>query len=165
MGLDQYLSGRIYLSEFDKEQKEMKKKVGKHFPDIKFEVESIKFKVFQWRKANAIHKWFVDNVQEGNDDCRSYYVDLEQLQELLDIINKVLGKDLNNKEKIVDVLCSGLKERAQEFLPSSSGFFFGDTEYDEYYINDLRETKEMLEDIFKNKDKYEWMDFEYSSSW
>ena len=27
-----------------------------------------------WRKANHIHKWFVDNVQEGIDDYREYYV-------------------------------------------------------------------------------------------
>ena len=27
-----------------------------------------------WRKANQIHKWFVDNVQGGIDDCRPYPV-------------------------------------------------------------------------------------------
>ena len=25
--------------------------------------------IASWRKANAIHKWFVDNVQDGVDDC------------------------------------------------------------------------------------------------
>ena len=27
------------------------------------------YTVCEWRKANAVHKWFVDHVQDGNDDC------------------------------------------------------------------------------------------------
>ena len=34
-----------------------------------------------WRKANQIHKWFVDNVQDGVDDCGEYKVTKEQLIE------------------------------------------------------------------------------------
>ena len=44
-----------------------------------------------WRKANQIHKWFVDNVQEGVDNCGEYYVSHEKLQELLDTVNNVLA--------------------------------------------------------------------------
>ena len=25
-----------------------------------------------WRKSNQIHKWFVDNIQEGVDNCATY---------------------------------------------------------------------------------------------
>jgi hypothetical protein len=38
--------------------------------------------VMYWRKANQIHKWFVDNVQDGVDDCKEYWVSEEKLQEL-----------------------------------------------------------------------------------
>ena len=27
------------------------------------------YAVCDWRKANHIHQWFVQNVQDGNDDC------------------------------------------------------------------------------------------------
>ena len=45
----------------------------------------------RWRKANQIHNWFVENVQDGIDDC-SYHneVTKEILEELLDICQRVL---------------------------------------------------------------------------
>ena len=43
---------------------------GKKLP-IEFDrLSYIDEEVGYWRKANAIHKWFVDNVQDGNDDCK-----------------------------------------------------------------------------------------------
>ena len=44
-----------------------------------------------WRKANAIHKWFVDNVQNGVDDCGEYKVTKEQLIQLHNACNDVLN--------------------------------------------------------------------------
>jgi len=35
-----------------------------------------------WRKANAIHKWFVDNLADGVDDCRPLWVSTDHLKEL-----------------------------------------------------------------------------------
>ena len=32
---------------------------------------SVSVNAAYWRKANAIHKWFVDNVQDGEDNCQS----------------------------------------------------------------------------------------------
>ena len=82
-----------------------------------------------WRKANAIHNWFVENIQDGNDDQRDYRVTIEELKELLDLVNEVLADH----------------SKAEELLPTRSGFFFGGTEYDEYYFADLKDTKEILE--------------------
>ena len=45
-----------------------------------------------WRKANHIHKWFVDNVQDGEDDCKEYCVSIEQLHKLRDICFDILSK-------------------------------------------------------------------------
>lgn len=45
-----------------------------------------------WRKANHIHKWFVDNVQDGEDDCKEYRVSIEQLHKLRDICFDILSK-------------------------------------------------------------------------
>jgi hypothetical protein len=84
-----------------------------------------------WRKANAIHRWFVDNVQGGNDDCRTYYVHHSRLRDLLGVINQVLD----------------YPEEAEDILPTASGCFFGHTEYDEYYMDTLRHTQDRLAKI------------------
>jgi hypothetical protein len=34
--------------------------------------------------------------------------------------------------------------KAPELLPTQEGFFFGSYEYDEYYLDDLRDTHDML---------------------
>ena len=43
-----------------------------------------------WRKSNQIHKWFVDNVQGGEDDCGDYYVSHEKLKELRETCRQAL---------------------------------------------------------------------------
>jgi len=103
--------------------------------------------VAYWRKANQIHKWFVDHVQDGNDNCEEYRVTRDQLQLLLDNCKLVL---IN-------------KEEAKTLLPRQEGFFFGSYEYDEFYWYDIQDTIEQLEKIL-NEYPEEW-DFQYQSSW
>lgn len=59
-----------------------------------------------WRKANHIHKWFVDNVQDGNDDCHEYYVPIKKLHELrdtcFDILSKLHGMEIRVPKKDVE---------------------------------------------------------------
>ena len=50
---------------------------------------------------------------------------------------------------------------AKELLPTGEGFFFGSNDYDEYYLQDLIDTKEILEKALKHKDG----EFYYDSSW
>lgn len=45
-----------------------------------------------WRKANAIHHWFVENVQEGVDECQTSDVDEEDIDNLLNLCNNILDK-------------------------------------------------------------------------
>jgi hypothetical protein len=58
-----------------------------------------------WRKANQIHNWFVENIQDGIDDC-DYHREVteEDLEELLDVCKRVLDScefvDGNIKETI-----------------------------------------------------------------
>ena len=107
-----------------------------------------------WRKANAIHNWFVENVQDGQDDCRKYWVDIDKLIELRKTIKKVL-----QNHKLAD-----------ELLPTSAGFFFGETDYDSYYYESLEETEKELFQIIKDykrlTDKQRAdVNFYYESSW
>lgn len=78
MGLDMYLTKKIYIGgnyEWNKVEGIVDiKKDNKQIPIDLSKVTYIDEQVAYWRKANAIHKWFVDNVQEGNDNCQSYYV-------------------------------------------------------------------------------------------
>lgn len=68
-----------------------------------------------WRKFNALHAWFVENVQKGTDDCNRYIVTEHHLLKL--------QKDLNEITP----------ENAESKLPTQGGFFFGNTDYDDYY--------------------------------
>ncbi len=87
MGLDMYLTKKTYVKNWDHHKPEYRHEItikqgGKIRDDIKPErICYIEEEVAQWRKANSIHKWFVDNVQNGKDDCRDYYVSHEQIAE------------------------------------------------------------------------------------
>lgn len=99
-----------------------------------------------WRKANAIHYWFVRNVQDCVDDNGALsYVDKEKLMGLLDICRQV--KDDNSL--------------AEKLLPTQSGYFFGSTEYDDYYFLMIDDTIDILEEALEGEDG----DFYYTSFW
>lgn len=108
----------------------------------------IEEEVAYWRKANAIHKWFVENVQAGVDDCGCYEVSQDQLEELLDVCRHVYENP----------------KSAPEYLPTTSGFFFGSTDYGEWYMEDIRHTGEALTKILQETDFNKQM-IVYTSSW
>ena len=74
MGLDMYLSGKRYMSKyFDAADSEKIEKVNEIFgiegiEDGDYGAQEVTFRVAYWRKANAIHQWFVDNCQDGVDE-------------------------------------------------------------------------------------------------
>ena len=54
------------------------------------------------------------------------------------------------------------KSLANELLPTSDGFFFGGTDYDDYYLNGLTYTADTIDKLLTMPD--EW-DLYYHSSW
>jgi len=118
MGLDMYLSGKRYLRSYDKQDAEKVNVINEvlgldKLSDIGDDMRAIAVKevtveAAYWRKANAIHKWFVDNVQNSVDNCGTYDVSREQLTELLELIECILKE----------------RGRACELLPTQGGFFF-----------------------------------------
>lgn len=152
MGLDMYLSAIVYLSKYNKDEQVIKQRneIYKLFPEIKstenLDAIEVKFEAGYWRKANQIHKWFVDNAQDGVDNCGYYYVAVEQLTELKKLCQEVLADH----------------SKAKELLPVERGFFFGSETYDEYYFDDLEDTIKIIDYCLSLPTKF---GFEYHSSW
>lgn len=165
MGLDQYLYAKKYISKADwnkAEENEAYDAISEAVvpasvrslarDTMDFQSMEVSIKVAQWRKANQVHNWFVENVQDNEDDCKEYYVDREQLQELLDICKSVLtDRDLHTSEDI---------------LPTTAGFFYGSTDYDEWYYKDVEYTAMVLEKLLTDPylSNSHWS-FYYNSSW
>lgn len=159
MGLDMYLSRSLYVKNWAHEKNEeghiphevivKGKYADKVFPA---KIKRIVEEAMYWRKANQIHKWFVDNVQEGEDNCAEYYVSDRQIVELYNIVKRVL------KDKDEDL--------ALELLPPQEGFFFGNSEFDEWYWSQLEATAEGLEPYVKCIEAGEEVgEFYYQASW
>jgi len=150
MGLDMYLTAERYLGFRDKLAEKVKANlIFSGIPELEhMEIKRLVYEAIYWRKANAIHKWFVDNVQEGKDDCGRYYVSKENLIELRDLCKRVLQD----------------KDNAQTLLPPETGFFFGGTEIDQYYFDDINHTIESIEKLLAMS-FIDDLSFEYHSSW
>ena len=146
MGLDMYLNASKHL--YREESFELVEKIKKMSRTAMIP-RRIVFDAMYWRKANAIHKWFVDNVQHGEDDCKEYDVDIDQLKTLCYLLDKMLSMP---------------KEEAVKLLPTTSGFFFGSTEYDEWYWKDIEETRDRLNELLSDPTIDDYY-FTYQSSW
>ncbi|MEY4332289.1 MAG: hypothetical protein RLZZ196_1027 [Bacteroidota bacterium] len=156
MGLDMYLRGkRFFSSYFDEKDTELQRSIAKLFPELENRsgifsdespIQELTINVGYWRKANAIHNWFVTNVQNSHDDCGYYHVSRDKLHELRDTCQQVLAN-------------TGI---ASNLLPTVSGFFFGGTSYDEMYEADLQYTIQMIDECLVLPKQWE---FEYHSSW
>lgn len=145
MGLDMYLRGKRYL--FDKEVEEHS------FDDVlKFtggrKPKEITFMLGYWRKANAIHNWFVENVQDEEDDCEEYLVQFSELVKLRDDCKEAL----DNKNP--------------DILEPVSGFFFGSTATDDWYWEEIKKTYELMVELCQDPDiACGNIDVYYQSSW
>ena len=118
-----------------------------------------------WRKANQVHNWFVENVQEGVDDCGAYEVTIDELQHLIDLCSKAKDiMDASSRDESADGEYDGeVVEKLNELLPTTSGFFFGTTEYDEWYYSQIEDTINQLEKVKENHE--DGVTYKYCSSW
>lgn len=121
---------------------------------------SIFEKVGYLRKANAIHCFFVQECQDGIDECQYSMVTKDKLEDLLERCKRAmkLKKIYLNDGIIKD------GEGLETFLPTSSGFFFGGTEFDEWYFQDVAETKKLITKVLKETD-FDKQVILYRSSW
>lgn len=162
MGLDMYLEVRNHVSKMDYSDRENPKTTPRFSALVEatgiedltkyseFSGIQISYPVGYWRKANAIHGWFVENVQNGNDNCEPHYVSREQLAKLRDLCKAALKQPA----------------MAGDVLPPTQGFFFGTYEIDEWYLKDLQYTVDMIDHVLSvvPEDNWDWS-FQYTSSW
>ena len=164
MGLDMYLSVRKYVSRMDFSDYD-KSEGYRNTPEFDGLVDTlgvsefiepqdstgihVEIPVMYWRKANAIHKWFVDEQADGVDECQPINVSTESLKELVDLCEQELDK----------------KYEPGLYLPTESGFFFGSTEYDVYYIRDLEYTRDRLKQVIELMEKSGDYFAVYQASW
>lgn len=164
MGLDMYLEARKYISKIDREATtdyenpvltEEYKAIASYFPDYAhndtgFAGAEVAINIGYWRKANQIHKWFVDECAEGVDDCQSIYVSADKLREL--------------RATTEHVIASGTNEEALRVLAPQHGFFFGSVEMDEWYWEDLKRTVLILDKAIRLAED-ENLSIYYQASW
>lgn len=84
--------------------------------------------VHSWRKANQIREWFVTRFNQEPDEQLKITLTDDDIDALISDIEQVLAD----------------KELAPSVLPTSSGFFFGSTDYDTYYFEELKDTLQYL---------------------
>jgi hypothetical protein len=116
--------------------------------DIYFE-KKISKEIGYFRKVNFLVKFF---EERGFDvECQTpLRIDKNDAEELLDCCNKVLENH----------------DLAEELLPTMEGFFFGSTEYDEYYFDDVQDVKDYIEQtLIPAFEKLEINEGIYFSTW
>ena len=161
MGLDMYLRKRTYVKNWDHMGPEARHTVtitGPRAAHIRPErITYIEEEVAYWRKANAIHQWFVDVCQDGVDECQETYVTRQNLETLRDLCAELIT--LHETDP------AAAHERAVEDLSPQSGCFFGSTDIDEYYWEDVRETATMLTTLLNETAPEDDEGYVYQSSW
>lgn len=115
-----------------------------------------------WRKANAIHRWFRDHCNYNDFDWTSApapaTVTKQNLLDLVNLCRKIVNRYYSDQDK-----GESFADFCEETLPTESGFFFGDTTYDEWYVNKLRHTIEVLEPVIDDMDDDDVV--YYDASW
>ena len=146
--------------EFERLTEEQKEEYRNSEPE--YDEDMYGKELMYWRKANQIHNWFVQNCQNGVDDCGRYVITVNDLMKLKELCEKILTMTEVKQELrptypngwfsepvhvMQDVRLLTLEgvEFAFEHLPSRSGFFFGSTEYDDWYVCGLENTIEQID--------------------
>ena len=119
----------------------------RNFKSVQIET---RYQIGYFRKFNALHSYIVKTFADGIDNCQDiilYKEDVEQIKKVLD-----------------DVLEANTEEKAKELLPTQSGFFFGGTDYDEFYFEDVKVAADLMQNLLDNFD-FEKYQLIYEASW
>jgi hypothetical protein len=149
MGLDMHLFASLKKSKKLPTLETPNKGIAQNLSDEKISDDE-PVELAYWRKVNWLHNWFVQKCQDGVDEsCRETPVSKAQLEELLQTIDRVIQNP----------------ELAKELLPPRAGFFFGNTNIDEYYMENLKTTKEQVKKVLNEWELKGYENVHYYSWW
>lgn len=109
--------GRIDLTDYPEDLKVLGDYIFQQ--NFKYSVMEERYQIGYFRKFNALHGYIVDHFANGVDDCRPIELSKKDITQLL-------------------AVCKSVKEhpnQAKELLPTQTGPFFGDVDYDDWYFN------------------------------
>ena len=109
--------------------------------------------VYYWRKANSIHNWILKETGTPSD--------FNAGDNGIELTKDMLVKFVEQAET---VLRDKSDETSERFIPSCSGFFFGNTAYDEWYYKDIEDTAEKFKQLISTFD-FESYELVYSCWW
>ena len=154
MGLDMFLHRKIYVgANYEHNQVKGVLEISRLGEPLTINLNKVLYIIEDagsWRKANQIHRWFVDNVQDGEDNCAEYFVSGEQLNDL--------------RELCKDVLEHHDTKYSLDNLPPDEGFFFGSYDIDDWYYEDLERTVKIVDEIQRTDPELSG-EYTYQSSW
>lgn len=85
--------------------------------------------VVYMRKFNAVHNWMEQNLNDGvSTNCDYLPLTLEQLAGLRETMRQIMSNP----------------SLASELLPTAAGFFFGDTDYGDWYFQNLADAEKQI---------------------
>jgi hypothetical protein len=88
--------------------------------------------IVYFRKVNFVYRYFAHRLV---DEC--CFADKADIEDLISRCDKVLADH----------------SLAKELLPTQSGFFFGSTDYDEWYFKDVEDCKKQMENLLSKYDE------------
>lgn len=99
---------------------------------------------YYFRKYNWLYGWVRRKLKLRElENCEHYKLHRSMINDLIEDITKVLSDH----------------SLAEKLLPTEDGFFFGSTEYDDWYFDDLRDAKEQLTQLLTKMSDGEPADF------
>ena len=168
MGLDMYFSRRTYVGKLkstkDSDDRWSERDVNNM--ELKFDdadlshvnLKNVRYieEVFgEFRKFNALHAYVVDNFASGVDNCETIYLDIDNLIQIQEVLSLV-KESLSIGDKVI----------AGQTLPPKEGFFFGNTEIDKWYEQDVNEAVEVFGKIIEEHSIVGYnASYTYQASW
>lgn len=127
-----------------------------------------------WRKANAIHGWFIRNLANGQDNCQRIRVSTEDLIALREACNKALSmvtsppsveRYVSQEVEKAELVEAGVDVLDTLDLEPTEGFFFGSDEKDEWYYECATYTRDLIDSLLALVANDSGYEFYYQSSW
>lgn len=97
-----------------------------------------------FRKVNFLYEFFREDME--NERC---IVDKTRIGQLVDVCEDVLAHE-------------GDEDYAKEHLPTTDGFFFGSTEYDQWYWNDVKDCIKQMRKLYRGLTDEDFVIWEFS---